>query len=78
VRDHLGHRLGFPQDLMVPEAQHNHALRVQMGRAVAVPLLGVLAPIDLDGQARLLAIEVEDIGTEGVLAAELRPFDSLA
>jgi hypothetical protein len=70
----LQHAFRILQHIIVPEAQHCDALRGQVSRALRVvrSLLwfGMLPAIQLDGEFRLMAIEVDEIGAEWMLAAE--------
>ena len=62
-----------PQDIVVPIAQHTAAAFDQPSGARLIPIgaIGVLATVDLNDKPMLLAIEIEHVGSERMLTAEL-------
>lgn len=69
------HDLGLQQDLVVPEAQHPVSLLLEEPTAslVVAFLVQVLTAIDLDHELLLQADEIEDVGADRMLPAELVP-----
>ena len=64
---------GVFEDIVVPEADDFVALGVEPGGAAGVVgnLVGVLAAVDFDDQAAFVAEEVDDVGADGGLPADL-------
>ena len=73
--DRFEHGFGFPEHVIVPEPQHPDSLFCQVfvtsGVSPAPGVLVVLSPIQLHRQLQLMAVEVKDVGREGILPAEL-------
>jgi len=62
---------GIPQHLIIPEAEHAVACRLDDPAAGGVPIRRMVATVDLDDQPRFRAIEVRDVPSDRVLTAEL-------
>jgi len=64
---------GIPQHLIVPEAEHAVACRLDDPAAggIGVPIRRMVATVDLDDQPRFRAAEVRDVPSDRVLTAEL-------
>ena len=62
---------------MIPKAQHPHPQSLQIVRALKIvtglPGLGMAAAVQLDAQLCIVAVEIQNITAQRVLAAELRP-----
>jgi hypothetical protein len=65
--------LGFGEQVVVPDAQGADAVLFEIGvaRPISVCLLDVLPAIKFDSEALLVAVEVQYVGRQRVLAAEL-------
>jgi hypothetical protein len=78
----LKHSFEILQHVAVPESQHTNARSFERFRAAdvasQVTRISVLAAIELDGEAGLLTIEVDDESADGMLAPELQLLDAPA
>jgi hypothetical protein len=74
AEDGFKHRFGFVQDLKIVEAKHDepHALKMSVTQRVALSVRGfeVLAAIDFDHEPRGVAVEIDDVRSERLLAVE--------
>ena len=72
------HSVDFSQDLIIPEAKHSIAMRIEESGAVCIgsDSLGfaMLAAIHFNDDALLVAREVDEVGTDRRLATEMRAF----
>jgi hypothetical protein len=68
------HGLRLTQHLVIPVAQDmNPLLFKEAGPVLVIGLmLHVLAAVQLDGEFQLVAVKVQDVTPDGVLAAELQ------
>lgn len=77
----LQHRHGVLQHLVIPEADDGYPFTFEERRPCRIAVLrsrgGVLPTVQLDAQPLLVAVEVQDIGLDRVLAAELQPAESI-
>jgi hypothetical protein len=73
IPDALQDRFGLGRYFVVPEPQYTQAVRLKIARAPLVVLdrRSVLAAVELDHEASFVAVEIDDIGRDRVLAAEL-------
>jgi len=75
LADHIQHRIGVLEHIMIPEpddadseTRQNPAALLVVGR---LPRIAVLAAVQLDGEILLRAVEIQDVGTGRKLAKEL-------
>ena len=80
IEDGIEHAFAVFDDVDVPEAQHAIAMLAEpdVSRCVVVLPFGMLSAIDFDHEVALQADEIDDVGTDGMLApkavaAELTP-----
>ena len=70
----IQHRIGGGLDILSPDAEKTNTESLQRGLTVhiAAALFGISVhpAVDFDGEEQLFAIEVDDVGTNGVLAPE--------
>jgi hypothetical protein len=68
------------QDVIILEAQHHEACSTQQGvaRELGWGSREVGSTIGFDDQARLFTEEVDDVRPQGLLPAELGPFEPAA
>ena len=72
VGDGLQYGRAISEDVVVPETENAPASSAQIAVSlVMIARLRMLAAIDLDDQPRFNADEVDDVGRNGELAAEL-------
>jgi hypothetical protein len=71
--DHFRDSLCFEQHLIVPDAQYLDPLRLEpfIPPAVVTSSFRMLAAIQLNGQLLLIAIEIENVSPDGMLASKL-------
>jgi hypothetical protein len=65
------------QDIAIPEPQHANSLRFEERRTLLIMRTSigsvVLAAVKFNRESRLVAIEIKDVGFNGVLPPELEP-----
>ena len=76
----LQHRHGVLQHLVIPEADDGYPFAFEEHRPCRIAALrsrgGVLPAVQLDAEPLLVAVEIQDVGLDRVLAAELQPAES--
>src|SRR3954451_8664624 len=71
IEDARQHALFILEDVLVPEAQHAKALRIQISIAFRVIfILGMLSAVSLDDQPTLRAHEIGNVAIDRQLALE--------
>jgi len=75
----LDHALNVRHHLIIPEPDHLISLRVQPPGpfGIVLPVVRMLATIDLDDQLRRMTEEIADLTANWSLSAELKPIDLL-
>jgi len=74
-QDRKQHRLGFLQDVVIADSKHLKSLlpaKESLSLRVFLPPVVMTSAIDLDHEADLVAEEIDDVGTERLLAAEFQ------
>jgi hypothetical protein len=73
IEDTLHHTLQVFGHVIIPESQHDKALRLKPGRAfvIVILLISMLPAIQFDNQSRLVANEIHDVVANRLLALEL-------
>jgi hypothetical protein len=63
---------GLAQHCIVPETQHPQAAPFQIPGpfCIVFAAFGMLAAVELDDEARLVAVDIDDIGRDRMLSAE--------
>ena len=74
IKNHVQHPIGIRQHVIVPEADDAIPARLEPIGA-RLTFFGMLSAIDLDDEFRLGAKEIDDIGSERMLAAEAETFE---
>jgi hypothetical protein len=77
IKNHAQHPIGIRKHVVVPEADDTITTSLEPARA-HLTVIGMLPAIDLDDELRLGAEEIDDVGSERVLAAEAETFELFA
>ena len=74
IVNYFHHNLSFGQHLIIPKPQYGDPLRTQpcIATLIVINRIRVLATVKLNAQSFFVAIEIEDISSDRVLAAKLR------
>jgi len=78
--DRLHHALDIPQHIVVPEAQHAIAARLEIGGSLGIAHEAcgfiMLAAVHFNDQAHGMTGEISEVGSDGCLTTEVRATDS--
>jgi hypothetical protein len=75
LKDRCQNRVGISKYVTIPKPYYMEAHASQKGSTAFVPrfLVGVLSAIEFDYKSSAQAAEIGDVGTDGMLPAELEP-----